>query len=89
MLSALQQAGEFIEKNPGAAAEIFAAMAKDDDTPPEELSDMIGDPDLVYAAAPAGVTRIAEFMHRTGRLRRNPAGWREFFLPEARDLPGS
>ena len=89
VLSALQQAGEFIEQNPGAAAEIFAAMAKDDDTPPEELSDMIGDPDLVYSAAPSGVARIAGFMHRTGRLRRSPAGWRAFFLPEARDLPGS
>lgn len=89
VLSALQQAGEFIEQNPGAAAEIFAAMAKDGDISPEELSDMIGDPDLAYAAAPSGVMRIAGFMHRTGRLRRLPAGWRDFFLPEARDLPGS
>jgi NitT/TauT family transport system substrate-binding protein len=89
VLSALQQAGEFIEQNPGAAAEIFAATAKDGDISPEELSDMIGDPDLAYAAAPAGVMRIAGFMHRTGRLRRLPAGWRDFFLPEARDLPGS
>jgi NitT/TauT family transport system substrate-binding protein len=88
VLSALQQAGEFIEQNPGTAAEIFAAM-KDDDTPPEALSDMIGDPDLVYSATPAGVARIAGFMHRTGRLRLNPTGWQEFFLPEARDLPGS
>jgi NitT/TauT family transport system substrate-binding protein len=89
VLSALQQAGEFIENNPGAAAEIFSVMVKDDDTPPEVLSDMIGDPDLAYAAAPSGVMRIAGFMHRTGRLRRLPAGWQEFFLPEARDLPGS
>ncbi len=89
VLSALQQAAEFIEKSPGAAAEIFAGMAKDNDIPPEDLSDMIGDPDLVYAAAPAGVMRIADFMHRTGRLRRLPADWRELFLPEARDLAGS
>ncbi|MGD9616731.1 MAG: hypothetical protein AB7H90_16245 [Alphaproteobacteria bacterium] len=89
VLSALQQAGEFIEQSPGAAAEIFAAMASDNDIAPEELSDMIGDPDLAYSAAPAGVTRIATFMHRIGRLRRLPADWRELFLPEARDLPGS
>jgi NitT/TauT family transport system substrate-binding protein len=89
LLSALQQAAEFIEKNPGAAAEIFAGMAPDDDTPPEELADMIGDPDLGYAAAPAGVMRIVEFMHRIGRLPRRPADWRELFLPESRDLAGS
>jgi NitT/TauT family transport system substrate-binding protein len=89
VLSALQQAAEYIEKSPGAAAEIFAGMAPDDDTPPEELADMIGDPDLVYDAAPAGVMRIAEFMHRTGRLSRRPSSWHDFFLPESRDLAGS
>jgi NitT/TauT family transport system substrate-binding protein len=89
MLSALQQAAEFIEKSPGAAAEIFAGMAAGDDTPPEDLADMIGDPDLVYAAAPVGVMRIAEFMHRIRRLALRPAGWRELFLPESRDLAGS
>jgi NitT/TauT family transport system substrate-binding protein len=89
VLSALQQAAEFIEKSPGAAAEIFAGMAPGYDIPPEDLADMIGDPDLVYAAAPAGIMRIAAFMHRTGRLRRRPADWRELFLPESRDLAGS
>jgi NitT/TauT family transport system substrate-binding protein len=89
ILSALQQAGEFIEKNPGAAAEMFAATARDGDIAAEELSDMIGDPDLVYTAAPVGVTRIADFMYRTGRLRRRPTDWRDLFLPESRDLPGN
>ena len=37
VLSALQQAAEFIEKSPGTAAEIFAEMAKDNDIPPEIL----------------------------------------------------
>jgi NitT/TauT family transport system substrate-binding protein len=89
MLSALQQAAEFIEKNPGTAAEIFAEMAKDNDIPPEDLADMIGDPDLVYAAAPAGVMTVARFMHRIGVLARAPSNWRELFLPESRDLAGS
>ena len=89
VLSALQQAGEFIQKNPGAAAEIFAAMATEQDLPPEDLSDMIGDPDLVYGAAPAGLMRIADFMHRVGGLRHRPAAWQELFLPESRDLAGS
>jgi NitT/TauT family transport system substrate-binding protein len=89
VLSALRQACESIESSPGAAAEIFAGMAPHGDIPPEDLADMIGDPDLVCVAAPAGVMRIAEFMHRIGRLARRPAGWRELFLPESRDLGGS
>jgi NitT/TauT family transport system substrate-binding protein len=89
ILSALQEADDFINHSPGAAAEIFASMATDQNIPLEDLSDMIGDPDLAYTAAPAGVTRLADFLYRTGRLKRRPGSWREMFVPEARDLPGS
>jgi NitT/TauT family transport system substrate-binding protein len=89
ILSALQEADEFIKGNPGAAAEIFVAMVKGGDIPLEELTDMIGDPDLAYTAAPAGVMRLADFMHRVGRLKRRAAGWQELFLPEAKDLQGN
>jgi NitT/TauT family transport system substrate-binding protein len=89
VLSALQTAGDFIKSTPGAAAEIYAAMVKDQDTPIEDLTDMIGDPDLAYRAAPAGVMRLSDFMSRVGRLKRRPSAWQDLFLPEARDLPGS
>jgi NitT/TauT family transport system substrate-binding protein len=89
ILSALEEADDFIKKGPGAAAEIFAAMVKSGDITIEDLTDVIGDPDLAYRAAPVGVTRLAEFMHRIGRLKRRPASWRDVFLPEARDLPGN
>ncbi len=79
----------FIKGSPGAAAEIYAGMVKDQDTPIEELTDMIGDPDLAYRAAPAGVMRLTDFMLRVGRLKRRAASWQDLFLPEARDLPGS
>jgi NitT/TauT family transport system substrate-binding protein len=89
VLSALQEADDFIKNTPGAAAEIYAAMVKDQDTPIEELADMIGDPDLAYRAAPVGVMRLVDFMHRVGRLKRPPHSWQDLFLPEARDLTGS
>jgi sulfonate transport system substrate-binding protein len=89
ILSALQEADDFIKKSPGAAAEMFTAMVKDQDIPLEDLTDMIGDPDLAYRAAPAGVMQLADFMHRVGRLKQRPQTWRELFLPEARDLPGN
>jgi NitT/TauT family transport system substrate-binding protein len=89
ILSALQSADDFIKKSPGAAAEIFSAMVKDQDIPLEDLTDMIGDPDLAYTASPVGSMRIADFMVKIGRLKRRPAKWQDWFLPEARDLPGS
>jgi NitT/TauT family transport system substrate-binding protein len=89
ILSALQEADDLIRKNPGEAAEIFAAMVKDQDIPIEDLTDMIGDPDLAYTAAPAGVMRLADFMYRVGRLKRRANAWQDLFLPEARDLAGN
>jgi len=89
VLSALQQAGDLIKKTPGTAAEIFTAMVKDQDIPLEDLTDMIGDPDLSYTAAPVGVMRLWGFLQRTGKIKRRPAKWQDLFLPEARDLAGN
>ncbi len=89
ILSALEQADDLIKNNPGTAAEIYASVAKDQDVAVEDLTDMIGDPDLAYRTAPSGLMRLAEFMHRVGRLKRQPGSWKELFVPEAHDLPGS
>ena len=89
VLSALQAADDLIKNSPGAAAEIFTAMVKDQDIPLEDLTDMIGDPDLAYTPAPAGVMRLADFMQRVGRLKRRASAWQELFLPEAKDLKGN
>jgi NitT/TauT family transport system substrate-binding protein len=89
ILSALEEADDLITKNPGEAAEIYGGLEQDQKIPLEALTDMIGDPDLAYAAAPAGVMRLADFMQRVGRLKRRPNSWRELFLPESRDLAGN
>jgi NitT/TauT family transport system substrate-binding protein len=89
ILSALQEADDFVKKSPGAAAEIFSDMVKDWDIPLEDLADMIGDPDLAYRAAPAGTMRLIDFMHRIGRLKHRPPNWQAWFLPESRDLKGN
>jgi NitT/TauT family transport system substrate-binding protein len=89
ILSALEQADDLVKGNPGSAAEIYASVVKDQDIAVEDLTDMIGDPDLAYRAAPAGVMRLADFMQRVGRLKRKPDSWKELFVPEAHDLPGS
>lgn len=89
ILAALNQADLLIRNNPGGAAETYEEIAKDQDIALEDLTDMIGDPDLAYVAAPAGVMRLAEFMHRIGRLKRRPQSWKDLFFLEAHDLPGS
>jgi NitT/TauT family transport system substrate-binding protein len=88
----LATTSQFRAANPTMSAAILSALEQADDFIKknlEDLTDMIGDPDLVYTAAPAGEMRVAEFMHRIGRLKHQPASWREWFLPEAKDLPGN
>jgi len=89
VFAALTEADQLIKANPGHAAEIYVGIEKDHDIAVEDLSDMIGDPDLAYTTAPAGIMRLAEFMQRIGRLKRAPPSWKDLFLPEAHDLAGN
>jgi NitT/TauT family transport system substrate-binding protein len=88
VLSALEAADDYIRKTPGAAAEIYTAAVTEQGISPEEVSDMIGDPDVAYRAAPAGVVRLDQFMRRIGRLKRAVEHWQALFLPAARELKG-
>jgi NitT/TauT family transport system substrate-binding protein len=89
ILAAIEEAMDLIKDNPGDAAEIYTSMVKDQAITVEDLADMIGDPDLGYTTVPAGVLRIAEFLHRTGQIKHRPASWQELFFSEAHNLPGS
>jgi NitT/TauT family transport system substrate-binding protein len=88
VIAAIDEAGVFIRQNPGAAAEIYAKAVKSDDLAVEDLTDMLADPDIGFAAAPAGVMNLARFLRQTGRLKHEPESWQELFFPEAHKLPG-
>jgi NitT/TauT family transport system substrate-binding protein len=87
--AAIAEADDFITQNRGAAAEIFDGADKTLDIPVEVLSDMLGDPDLAYTAAPAGVLRLAGFLHQIGRVKHSPDTWQQLFFPEIYKLGGS
>jgi NitT/TauT family transport system substrate-binding protein len=89
VLDALDEADKLIRDNPGQAAEIYVSMAKTSGISVEDLADMIGDPDLGYSTAPAGVKHIVDFLQQTGRLKHKPASWKDLFFVEAQNLSGS
>jgi NitT/TauT family transport system substrate-binding protein len=89
LVGALTQAGEFIKTSRGAAAEIYDTMAKGNDIPVEELTDMLGDPDTGFSPAPAGIQRLVTFLHRTSRVKHSPDTWQQLFFPEIYKQPGS
>jgi NitT/TauT family transport system substrate-binding protein len=89
VIAAIDEAGVIIKQNPGTAAEIYVKAAGTESFTVEDLTDMLGDPDIGFAAAPAGMLHLARFLRQTSRLKHEPASWRELFFPEAHKLSGS
>jgi NitT/TauT family transport system substrate-binding protein len=89
IFGALQDADEVIRHNPGEAAEIYVSMTGDKEISVEDFTDIIGDPDVAFTVAPAGIGRLADFMVRIKRIKHHPDSWKDLFFPEAQATPGS
>lgn len=89
IFGALEDADEMIRKNPGEAAEIYVSMIGDQEISVEDFTDIIGDPDVSFTVAPAGIGRLADFMARIKRIKHRPESWKDVFFPEAQATPGS
>ena len=88
IFGALQDADEIIRKNPGEAAEIYVSLIGEKEISVEDFTDIIGDPDVAFTVAPAGVGRLADFMARIKRIKHHPESWKDLFFPEAQATPG-
>ncbi len=53
------------------------------------VEELVRHPDHRFTAVPEGVTRFAEFQHRTGQVPIRMAAWQELFFPEAHGWTGS
>jgi NitT/TauT family transport system substrate-binding protein len=89
LVGAIGDADTFIKASRGAAAEIYDKAQNGDDISVEDLTDMLGDPDTAFNAAPAGTQRITAFLHQIGRLKHGADSWQQLFFPEIYKQPGS
>jgi len=89
IVGAITDADGFIKTSRGAAAEIYAAAQKNEGISVEDLTDMLGDPDTAFTAAPTGIQRITGFLHQIGRVQHSPDSWQQLFFPEIYKQPGS
>lgn len=88
VLAAIDEANDFIAKNPREAAQIFIKV-ENAKYPVGFIEKLIADPEFSYAPAPENVMKIYRFMNRVGALKTMPASWQELFVPEAAGLGGS
>lgn len=87
-LAAQDEANGFIAANrqDAVTAYIKASGLK---MPPDELMQVLADPDNGYSAAPHGSLTYANFLAQTGVIKTQPAAWTDLFLPISHSRDGS
>jgi NitT/TauT family transport system substrate-binding protein len=87
--AALSEAEEFINKQPGKAAQIYIKTTNDKRSSEEEMTKFISDPDNIWTTVPQQTMTFAAFMHKVGTMKRLPASWKDLYMPECHELAGS
>jgi NitT/TauT family transport system substrate-binding protein len=83
-LTALQEATDFINKDKGAAAEIYLKLSADK-TPKEEIVELMSKPGVRFTTELFGLDKFVAFMAKTGSLKNPPKDWRaEMTFAEAK-----
>jgi NitT/TauT family transport system substrate-binding protein len=55
----------------------------------QEIADVLSDPHVKFTTTPENVMKYADFMHRIGSIKNQPASWKDLFFPEIHGAPGS
>ena len=87
-LAALDEANGVIAADKRRAAEIYLAATKEKFTP-DDIVQMLDQPNVVFSTTPQGTMKLVSFMHKVGLVKQAPAGWKDLFFPETHGLPGS
>jgi NitT/TauT family transport system substrate-binding protein len=86
--NALVESLDFINKSPLAAAKVFVESERSKDTPETTLGYM-QEPGVRFVIHPTGLMRYAEFMHKTGLIKKLPASWKEYAFEYLHSFPGN
>ena len=87
--AALSEAEEFINKKAGEAAQIYIKTTNEKRSSQQEMTKFISDPDNIWTTKPQQTMTFAGFMHKVGTMKRLPASWKDLYMPECQELPGS
>ena len=88
VLAALKSAIELINKDHATAAQIYLDMTKERSTP-QDIVDVLRDPQIVFTVTPINVMKYAQFMHEIGTLKTLPGSWKDLFFDDIHGEPGS
>ena len=89
VFAALADAHAIINASPGEAAQIYIKATGEKRASLDEMTRIIADPENGWSQTPQRVMVFAEFMHKTGSVKRLPASWKDLFMPDAHGLQGT
>ncbi|HET7635297.1 MAG TPA: ABC transporter substrate-binding protein [Burkholderiales bacterium] len=87
-LDAYGEAMSIIASDKHKAAQAYIDRAKSK-LPVEDVVAIISSPDVIYSETPQNTMQVVKFMHKIGRINKEPASWKEMWFPNAQKLKGS
>ncbi len=89
VLAALKDAIDFINKDKGAAADVFLASDEGRGWKRADILEILNDPDVRFTTSPESLMTYANFMADVGSIKQRPAKWQDMFFPEIYGVPGN
>lgn len=87
-VAAFEEATNWINKHPKDAAATYIKLTHTKLTL-QQLTKIITDPQTTYTLAPQNIMKTAVFMHKIGRVKSEPASWKDLFFPNVYKYKGS
>jgi NitT/TauT family transport system substrate-binding protein len=88
VMSALQEATDFINRDKRAAAEVYVKATKDK-SGVDGILKIMNDPTIEYSLVPGNIMKVVDFMYKIGTIKTKPSSWKDMFFPNAHIMPGS
>src|SRR5262249_22268835 len=88
IIAALEDAIEFIAKDPDKAADIYL-KSEASNMPKTDVTGMLTDGSIMYSVAPTGIMKFARFMAKTGQIKNVPNAWQDVFFSALGNRNGS
>lgn len=89
VLAALKDAIDFINKDKGAAADVFLASDEGRGWKRDDILEILNDPDVRFTTSPESLMTYANFMADVGSIKQRPTKWQDMFFPEIYSVKGN
>lgn len=89
VVKAFSEAQEWINADKPRAAGHYLELSKEKRLTVDELVAGMNSKDMDYTMVPANVSKMLAFMHQVGLIKTKAESWKDLYLPEAHNLPGT